>query len=118
MAIIYVNGVALPDPSEFTWGLQDISDSDSGRTEDGLMHKNRIGQKVTISLGWNNPTPDKVATILQAVNSEYISVTYPDSLTGYNETKTFYVGDRTTPMKWWNVKGKVYSKLSFNLIEV
>ena len=117
MAIISINGVALPDPSEFTWGLQDISDSDSGRTEDTIMHKNRIGQKVTISLGWNNISTDKAATILNAVQPEYLSATYFDPLDGATVTKTFYVGDRTAPIKWWNVKGKIYSKLSFNLIE-
>lgn len=118
MAMITVDGVALPDPSEFSWGLQDISDSDSGRTEDTIMHKNRIGQKVTISLGWNNPTAEKTALILQAVNPEYISVSYPDAMAGHNLTKTFYVGDRSAPIKWWNVQGKIYTKLSFNIIEV
>lgn len=39
-----VDGVALPCPSSFTWGLQDISASESGRTDDTTMHKNRVGQ--------------------------------------------------------------------------
>lgn len=116
MAMLTVDGVALLDPSELTWGLQDISDSDSGRTEDTIMHKNRIGQKVTLSCGWNNLTPAQATPILNAVQPEYISVNYYDPLEG-QVTKTFYVGDRTAPFKWWNVKGKVYSKLSFNLIE-
>ena len=41
-------------PSEFTYGLQDVSASDSGRTQDGLMHKNRITQKVKLNLGFGS----------------------------------------------------------------
>lgn len=42
---IKINGAAMPCPSSFTWGLQDISASESGRTDDTIMHKNRVGQK-------------------------------------------------------------------------
>ena len=38
MAMIEVNGVPVKDPAVFEWGLQDVSSSDSGRTEDTLMH--------------------------------------------------------------------------------
>lgn len=41
MAMIWVNGVVIKTPTSFSWGLQDISDSDSGRTQDTIMHKNR-----------------------------------------------------------------------------
>lgn len=117
MAMLIIDGVALPEPSEFSWGHQDVSDSDSGRTEDTIMHKNRIGQKVTLSLGWNNITPDVAHAVLNAVQPEYFNITYFDPLEGQDTTKTFYVGDRSAPVKWWNVKGKIYSKLSFNVIE-
>ena len=50
MAMITVDGVDVKTPSSFTWGLQDISASESGRTDDTIMHKNRVGQKRTISL--------------------------------------------------------------------
>lgn len=115
--MIVVNGVAIKTPSSFNWGLQDISDSASGRTQDTLMHKNRIGQKRKLSLGWNNPTKEETAIILQAFNPEYVNVTYPDAMSGVDETRTFYVGDRTAPMKIWTVNMKRYSQLSFDIIE-
>lgn len=117
MAMIYVDGVEIKTPSSFSWGLQDVSDSASGRTQDALMHKNRIAQKRKISLGWNSPTPEDTATILQAFNPEYISVTYPDAMSGSNETRTFYVGDRSAPIKIWTINNKRYEKISFDLIE-
>lgn len=81
------------------------------------MHKNRVGQKRKISLTWNNPAPGDVAIILQAVNPEYFIVTYPDAMSGQIETREFYVGDRTAPMKIWTANNKRYSQLSFDIIE-
>ncbi|MBO5371398.1 MAG: hypothetical protein J6A75_01625 [Lachnospiraceae bacterium] len=117
MAILLVDGKEIKDPSAFTWGLQDISDSAAGRTQDILMHKNRIGQKRKISLVWNGPRPKEVSEILQAFNPEYVSVTYPDAMSGKNETRTFYVGDRTAPMKTWTINNKLYTQVAFEIIE-
>ena len=51
-----VNGVAIKCPSSFSFGLQDISSPDAGRTQDTLMHKERVGQKVKLELSWNGLT--------------------------------------------------------------
>lgn len=117
MAMIFVDGVAIKTPSSFSWGLQDVSDSASGRTQDALMHKNRVAQKRKIQLAWNNPTKEEASAILQAFNPEYVNVAYPDAMSGANETRTFYVGDRTAPMKIWTVNKKMYSQVSFDIIE-
>ena len=90
MAMMLVDGVALPTPSTFEWGMIDVSASDSGRTQDGKMHKNRIAQKRQIKLSWS----------------------------GTDETRTFYVGDRSAPIKIWTINNKRYETLSFDLIEV
>lgn len=117
MAMIWVNGVEVKTPSSFSWGLQDVSDSASGRTQDAVMHKNRIAQKRKLSLSWAAPTPQEASAILQAFNPEYIDITYPDGLSGKNETRTFYVGDRSAPMKIWNIGNKRYESVSFDVIE-
>lgn len=117
MAMIWVDGVEIKTPSGFTWGLQDVSDSASGRTQDALMHKNRISQKRKLSLSWNNPTKEETAAILKAFNPEYVTVKYPDAMSGTYETRTFYVGDRTAPMKIWTINKKRYSQVSFDIIE-
>lgn len=118
MAMMIINGYQT-SPSGFTWGLQDNSASDAGRVQDGndTMYKNRTSQKRKLQLAWNAPTPEQTASILQAVNDEYFPVTYPDAMSGVIETRTFYVGDRTAPMKIWTVSNKRYEQLSFNLIE-
>jgi len=115
--MIKVDGVAIKTPSVSTWGLRDISDTDSGRTLDILMHKNRIGQKRVISYAWNMPTKAETATILQAFNPEYINLTYPDAMSGEDETRVFYVGDRSAPVQMWSIDKKNYTSVSFDVIE-
>ena len=115
--MITVDGASVPCPSAFTWGLQDVSASESGRTDDALMHKNRVDQKRKISLQWNGKNWSETAQILQAFNPEYISVRYPDMMSGTYETRTFYVGDRSAPVKWWWVGNHRMESISFDIIE-
>lgn len=118
MAMITVDGVEMPCPSSLTWGLQDVSDSDAGRTLDTIMHKNRVGQKRKLSLEWIAKTPEETSRILQAFNPEYVSVKYPDAMSGQDETRTFYVGDRSAPVWRWFSRKKIYESISFDIIEV
>lgn len=112
-----VDGKAIKSPSKFDWGLQDVSGSDAGRTQDGTMHKNRITQKRKIDLAWSFPTKEETHAILIAFNPEYVDVTYWDPLDGEEVTRTFYVGDRSAPVKMWNINNKRYTTVSFNIIE-
>lgn len=105
----------IPAPSKYDWKLSDVSSADAGRTEDGLMHKLRITQKVHIELEWQNLSNDAdVQAILQAFQPEYISVQYFDYKSMGFETKTFYVGDRSVTS--YNRYKKI-STIAFNIIE-
>jgi len=115
--MITVDGIKIKTPTTFTWGLQDISDDDSGRTQDMLMHKNRIAQKRNLNISWNITTPDETAILLQAFNPEYIQVKYPDAMSGKDETRTFYVGDKSAPVRTWVQNNKRYTTVGFDLIE-
>lgn len=112
-----VNGVEMPCPSACTWGLQDISAAKSGRSDDSIMHKNRVDQKRKLSLKWNGADWKTTSKILQAFNPEYIQITYPDMMSGKYETRTFYVGDRSAPVKWWWVGNQMTESISFDVIE-
>jgi len=110
---------ALPDPSAMTWEVHDVSGSDAGRTQDTIMHKNRKGQKRTLSLTWNGPTPDEISTILKATNPEYFKLRYHDAMENKKLIKTFYRSDPSAPVKSWidRENGKIYETLSFEVIE-
>lgn len=105
-------------PSAFTYGFQDVSASNSGRTDDAVMHKNRVAKKIKLSLGWNGPNRAEVAKILNAFDPEYVDITFPNprSETG-NITKTFYTGDITAPVKIWTVNNKLYTSVTFDVVE-
>lgn len=115
--ILSVDGNPVRPPSVYSWSLQDVSDPDAGRTEDALMHKLRIGQKVKIQLAWNNISTTETSPILTAFNKEYVDVEYLDPMVGGYVTKTFYVGDRSTPMYNNTIYGGLWSNVAFNIIE-
>lgn len=110
-----VDGATVPCPSSYEYKLSDVSAADAGRTEDGLMHKMRIAQKVHLELKWQNIKTSDVSTILTAFNPEYISVNYLDAMSGSYQTKTFYVGDRSVPS--YNTALGLWSNVAFNIIE-
>lgn len=110
-----VDGHSVKSPSSYQWDLEDLSDSSAGRTEDCVMHKNRIGQKIAVSLSWNNITTAEASAILKAFNPEYIKASYLDPMEGGYLTKTFYVGNRSAPL--YNGKLGLWSNISFKIIE-
>lgn len=122
MAILEINGVAVKDPSALNWGISDVSSDESGRsTNDGKAQKDVLAQKRKLEISWSQPTKQEVSTILTAVNyttvGSFFSVKYPDAMSGNNETRVFYVGDRTAPMRTWTFNNKAYTSLSFSIIE-
>ena len=110
-----VGGVTVPCPSSYKYQLSDVSAADAGRTEDALMHKMRIAQKVHLDLAWNYVTTANASTILTAFNNEYISIKYLDPMAGGYVTKTFYVGDRSVPA--YNTRLGLWENVTFNVIE-
>jgi len=112
---IPTEGTEIPCPSKYQWQIQDVSQSDAGRTEDGTMHKLMIGSAIKLILEWQNLPTNKVTTILQAFATEYFAVRYLDPLRGGYRTSIFYAGDKTSPA--YNTQMGLWSNISFNLIE-
>lgn len=110
------------DPAQLSWGLQDISSPEAGRTHaaGNPMQKMRTSQKRKLDLTWVMPTPEQASEILNAFNPQYFYVRYFDPMDNKRETRRFYAGDRTAPMKWYELAGKGtrFATLSFNIIEV
>ena len=113
--IYTVNGTVIPTPSEYQFNVQDVSAPNAGRTEDGMMHKDKIGQCVKLECKWQNITTSALTTLLSALDSEYLTVVYLNPKRGGYYTGTFYAGDRTAPC--YSAKLGIWSTFSCNLIE-
>ena len=109
-----VDGAAVPCPSKYEWGINDVSDSDAGRTEDGKMHKMRIARKRKIELEWKNVSTATAHAVLAAFAPQYVNVKCLDPLAGGWETYEFYMGDQKAPA--YNTRLGVWT-VSFSIIE-
>ena len=102
-------------PASYLYKLEDVSAADSGRTEDTMMYKNRVGQLVGIELSWTYLPTAEASALLNIFDPEYIYVEYLDLKRGAWRTASFYVGNRSAP--YYNATKGLWTNLSFNLIE-
>lgn len=115
MALIIVNGVTLPTPSEYNPGLMDLSKAE--RNAVGTMIIERIATKRKIELGWPVLTGAQYSQILNAVDPVFFTVTYFDPKANGMLTGTFYCGDRQAPMMKYENGVATWKDVKFNLIE-
>lgn len=96
--LIYVGGVALPEPSSYESNTATIVDS--ARNLDGYVVGAVIRSNVAkVSLMWRFLRPEQWANILALFNASfYNNVEFFDQATGTWVTKRMYVGDRSASM--------------------
>ena len=100
---------------EDTWNLTDLTASEQ-RSASGLVVRDRIGTKRTLSLSYNALTDRELRTILQAVSPLYVYITYPDPLEG-EATRQFYVQDRGVDMVRYDPAKRLWNGLSLTFVE-
>ena len=109
--------VPLPDPSEYSWGIQDVDADGTGRNQNGDLFRDRVGIKRKLTISWPPMKSAPMSTLLQAVDDVFFKVKYPDAMTGSERQMTAYVGDRTAPM-YSLIDGEYqWEGLSMNFIE-
>ena len=65
-----VDGVAIPTPSSYTFGEEDLSSKKSGRTLDGVMHKDVVSIKQYYDCSWKCLSWEDAAILLKAVRGK------------------------------------------------
>lgn len=117
MADLVLNGVSVKAPKSLKVSIQDI-DGQTTRTAAGTMVRDRITVKRKIECEWSALSQTEIAQILNAIASEFFSVSYPDPIKGQS-TGTFYSGDRSAPVYSFNFKFQkmMWSGLTANFIE-
>lgn len=115
-----IDGIPVPIPDDYGMKIADLSSEDSGRTLDGIAHKDVIAVKATTPWKWGKLEWNTAAAICNAVDGkESVVVQIMDVRKPYQMTqKTIYIGDRDTAPVKFDEDGKVYWSVSFDEIEV
>ena len=71
------------------WQRNDVESPDAGRTLDGIMHRGRVATKIRLDVTCRPLKTWEANTVLQAIQPEFVTVTYDDPLLG-SVTKTMY----------------------------
>jgi len=115
-----VDGVAIPTPSTYEAGIEDLSSEQTGRTLDGVMHKDVVAVKDYYTCTWKVLSWEDMATILNAIDGKTsFQFTYADPrVPNQFITNTFYVGERTTPALNLADPKKTWKDLSLKFIRI
>lgn len=118
--MIKINNIPLPKyPSTFSVTVSDLDDATTtGRTMDGILHRDRIAVKRKLVLSFNALTWSEISQLLNMISAQEFDVEYPDPQEGISVTKKFYVGDRNAPIGVYRNGEPIWLGVSFNFIEL
>ena len=117
MAILFVNGQAVPSPSSMRVTVFDVS-STADRNASGNVVIDRVGVKRKIELSWAWLSGEELSSLLNAVGQDvFFTAEYPDPLTGGMNSIVCYAGDRSTGVLRMEDGRPVWTKIEMNWIE-
>lgn len=100
------------------WSRNDIDAANSGRgTQDGKMHRARVGLKVRLDITCPALKDTDAATVLTAIKPQWLQVQYYDPQEGSVQTKKMY--SNNIPATFCIQKGSTqyWEGIAFPLIE-
>jgi len=119
-----INGNTIKCPSQYDPAWEDVSKSTAGRTEDGIMHPEKIGTTRAYSMQWQNISFDEASSVLKTIAPLRIGETFSatvfdlelgEKANDYFITKTFYVGNRASTV--YNMQLEICT-ITFKIISV
>jgi hypothetical protein len=123
MAMITINGVALPNPSVggYTVTRRDLDSENTTRNTKGILMRDRIRAGVyEINCAWDILTPSQKNVIENAIYPAKLQVSFFDSTSGTTVTRSMYASDRTAQLVRYLDESKPQQALwsyAFSLIE-
>lgn len=115
MALVSIDGVDLPTPSDYQVEILDISKAE--RNANGTMIIERITTKRKISVKYNYLNSAQLKDLLTKLAPTFFNVTYLDPQDNITKTSSFYCGDRNASLVDFVDNTPRYKDVSFNLIE-
>jgi len=91
-----IDGITIPNPTTYEYNIEDLSSEETGRTLDGIMHKDVVSTKDTYNCSWRVLSWEDAATLLNAVDGKTkVRFTHADPrVPGQWITDWFYIGAR------------------------
>lgn len=113
-----INGVEIPTPTTFEVGIEDLSSEATGRTLDGVMHKDVVAVKDSFNCTWRDLSWAESAHLIKLLDGkESFSFTYPDPRNAKRWlTGTFYAGARS--LKARNLEQGYWSDITVSIIQI
>lgn len=92
-----VNGVTIPTPSTYKYGIEDLSSEATGRTLDGVMHKDVVATKDYYECTWKGLSWTETAQLMNAIDGKtQVTFTHADPrVPNTFITGNFYIGTRS-----------------------
>lgn len=115
-----INGTTIPVPSEYGFDIEDLSSEQSGRTLDGVMHKDVVAVKDYYTCTWKHLSWSDAAALLNLVNGKtqvqlsYVDPRYPDTV----KINDFYIGKRSGKANNLNHPTNVWKDITFQFIRI
>lgn len=112
--LIKINNASafLPPPRTYAVYKQDVDSEDTGRTETGVMYRNRLRNNVyKIVATWRVPT-SKLKIVTDSITASKFNVYFYDPTSTEYRTVSAYAGDRQAEMilngdtdddTWWDL---------------
>ena len=115
-----IDGISIPTPTSYVANVEDLSTEETGRTQDGVMHKDIVASKMTYEIGWKRLSWEDMAILLNALHQkQQFTFTHVDPRwSGRWVTGTFYVGKRSGAALDVSDTKRTWKDISMTFIEV
>lgn len=115
-----IDGIPIPTPDEYEYGEDDLSSAETGRTLDGVMHKDVITMKDYYTLTWSELSWTDASVLLGAARGKTeIDFTHASPLhPGCFVTDRFYAGKRSAKAKNLMNVGAEWGDISFQIAKI
>lgn len=115
-----IDGVAIPTPTTYKFGIEDLSSEETGRTLDGVMHKDVVAVKDYYECMWAKLSWEDTAILLNAINNkEKFNFTHADPRKPNQWlTAEFYVGERGGAALDLTDNKRTWAEITFKFIRI
>lgn len=115
-----IDGVVIPTPSDYGFDIEDLSSELTGRTLDGIMHKDVIAVKDYYTCTWKHLSWTDAAKLLKLVDGKqkvrltYLDARFPNQIL----VNDFYIGKRSGKANNLNNPVNTWKDVTFQFIRI